>query len=75
MRCGHRCRADPIEATTYSLEAEGEVREKFRANAAAELTVDVEESPEEGNEQKKYNMKVPVNISRDNVAEVRTLTE
>ena len=71
LKCGHRCRADPIEATTYSLQAEGQKLEKFRANAEAELTVDVEE---QGSERKKaYDMEVSLNFCRDDVARVRIL--
>ena len=47
LKCGHRCRADPVEATTYSLQAEGEELRKFRADAAAELTVEVEDQDKE----------------------------
>ena len=67
LKYGHRCRADPVEATTYSLQAQGEELKKFRADAAAELTVEVEEK------EKKYDMEVPLNFLRDDVAAVRTL--
>ena len=67
LKCGHRCRADPVEATTYSLEAKGEELMKFRSNAAAELTVE-----EQDKEQKKtYDMEVVINVPRDDVARVR----
>ena len=47
LEYGHRCRADPVEAAIYSLEAKGEELEMFRANASAELTVELEEVAEE----------------------------
>ena len=68
LKCGHRCRADPVEATTYSLQAEGEELKKFRANAAAELTVEVEEKDME--KEKTYGMDVPVNVLKEGVAGV-----
>ena len=71
LKCGHRCRADPVEATTYSLQAEGGELRKFRADAAAQLTIEVEEEAKE--KKKKYDMEVPVNFLRDDVAAVRTL--
>ena len=43
----HRCRTKPYEATIYSLEAEGEINEKFRATNKTELTLTVEETSEE----------------------------
>ena len=68
LKCGHRCRADPVEATTYSLQAEGEELKKFRAEAAAELTVKVEEQDIEM--EKTYDMEVPLNVPREDVARV-----
>ena len=68
LECGHRCRADPVEATTYSLQAEGEELQKFRANAAAELTVEVEEQDIEKEET--YDMEVPLNVLQEGVAVV-----
>ena len=64
LKCGHRCRADPVEATTYSLQAEGEELKKFRTDAAAELTVEVEEK------KKTYDMEVSLNVLREDVARV-----
>ena len=66
LKCGHRCRADPVEATIYCLEAEGEDLKKFRADAAAELTVEVEEQ-----DKKTYDMEVTLNVLREDVVRVR----
>ena len=68
LKCGHRCRADPVEATTYSLQAEREELKKFRANAAAQLTVEVEEK--DIGKEKTYDMEVPLNVLQEGVAGV-----
>ena len=68
LRCGHRCRADPVEATTYSLQAEGEELKKFRADAAAELTIGIVEHDIE--KEKTYDMEVPLNVLPEGVAGV-----
>ena len=70
LEYGHRCRAKPVEAAVYSLQAKGEEFEKFRAYAAAEVTVDLEETTEQG---KTVNscLELPVNFSRDDVAKVK----
>ena len=68
LECGHRCRADPVEAITYSLQADGEELKKFKANAAAELTIDVEEQDIE--KEKRYDMEVPLNVLREDIAGV-----
>ena len=68
LKCGHRCRADPVEATAYSLQAKGEELKKFKAEAAAELTVEVEEQDIE--KEKTYDMEVPLNVLQEGVARV-----
>ena len=68
LKCGHRCRADPIEATTYSLQAQGEELKEFRTDAAAELTAEVEQQDIEM--EKTYDLEVPLNVLREDVAEV-----
>ena len=71
LKCGHRCRADPVEATTYSLQAEGKELKKFRADATAELTVDIEEQDKE--KKKTYDMEIPLNVSRDDAVRLEIL--
>ena len=66
LECGHRCRADPIEATTYSLKAEGKGLKKFKAEAAAKLKVKVEKQDKVKKET--YHMQVPLNLSPEYVA-------
>ena len=70
LKCGHRCRADPVEAATYLLEAEGKDLKTFRSYVTADLKVEVEEQDEK--KTKTYDMEVPVNISREHGATVRT---
>ena len=57
---------NPFKATTYSLQAEREELRKFRTDAAAELTVEVEQ-------EKKYDMEIPLNVLRENVAGVNSV--
>ena len=67
----HKCRGPPFEAAIYSLEAEGEVLEKFRADANAELTVELEE--QEVTE--RSSLALPVDFTKEDVARVtETLT-
>ena len=71
LEYGHRCRAEPVEAAIYSLEAKGENLEKFRAIATAEVTVELEENTEQ--QEKKYeysSMELPVDFSKEDVAKV-----
>ena len=40
----HRCRAEPFEATVYSLEATDKTLEIFKTNFEAELTIEADET-------------------------------
>ena len=68
----HRCRHEPIEAAIYSLRANVEELEMFRANASVDLTVDVEESTDEQGERKQERscLELPVDFSKDDVTKV-----
>ena len=68
----HRCRAEPFEATIYSLEAAGKALEIFKANFQAELTIEVEESAaEESQETKRASyLELPLNFSREDAVKV-----
>ena len=71
----HTCRNPPFEAAIYSLKAEGEKLDKFRAISKAELTVEVEESTEQQEKPKKEehcSLELPVNFSQEDVAKVRS---
>ena len=72
LECGHRCRAQPVEASAYSLEASDRVPERFRADAAADLTVEVEETVGQEQEKKteRSSMELTVDFSKQDVAEV-----
>ena len=72
LEYGHRCRAEPVEAAVYSLEAKGEELDKFRANASAELTVELEETTDEEEERKlEYSsMELPVDFTKEYLAKV-----
>ena len=62
----HQCREPPFEAAIYSLEAEGQVLEKFRADVNAELTVELKESKK----MERSTVALPVDFSREDVARV-----
>ena len=69
---GHRCRAEPIEAAIYSLDAKGDGFEKFRAIATAHLTVEIDETSAKQQEKKKdyFSLELPVNFSKEKVVKV-----
>ena len=71
----HKCRDPPFEAAIYSLEAEGEVLEKFRANVNAVLTVEIEGSSEDQQETVKEHsyLVLPVDFSKEDVARVNKI--
>ena len=64
----HKCRDPPFEAAIYSLEAKGEVLEKFRSDVNAELTVELEEE----DKTERSSVSLPVDFSKKDVARVRT---
>ena len=72
----HRCSGDPIEAGSYSLQAEGVKIEKFRANGKAELTAEVEETPERDEDKKTELVAVdlPVDFSKQDLDRVTEKT-
>ena len=63
----HTCREPPMEATIYSLSAEGGKLDQFSATSKAELTLEGEDSFR----QKKnahYSLELPVQFSRTDVS-------
>ena len=71
MECEHRCRAEPIEATVYSLEAQGAVNQRFRADATADLTVELEKTSDQQETKHEHSsMDFTVDFSREEVARV-----
>ena len=75
LDCCHKCREEPFEAAVYSLEAEGEVLDKFRANTKSELTVEVADSSKDQQEKKREHssLELPVDFSKEDVTRVNTL--
>ena len=71
LEYGHRCRADPVEAAVYSLEATGKELERFRANATVKVTVDLETTDQE-KKQQRSSLQIPVDFSEEDLAKVRT---
>ena len=71
----HTCRDPPFEAAIYNLKAEGETREKFKANSKAELTVQVEKPADQHQEKKQEHcfLELPVDFSKDDVTRVRII--
>ena len=66
LECEHRCRAEPVEAAVYSLEAEVQDLKKFRGTSKMELTVEVESSEQE--EEKKTEhclLELPVDVTKE----------
>ena len=72
LEYGHKCRSAPVEAAVYSLEATGKELERFRANATAEVTVDVETKDQE-KKQQRSSLELPVDFSKEDLAKVRTI--
>ena len=72
LDCCHKCREEPFEAAVYSLEAEGQVLEKFRADSKAELTVEVEDSSKDQQEKKQEHssLELPDDFSKEDVTRV-----
>ena len=62
----HKCREPPFEAAIYSLEAEGEVMQKFRADVNAELRVVLEENQK----MERTTVALPVDFSREDITRV-----
>ena len=71
LEYGHRCRADPVEAAVYSLQATGEEVDRFRANATAEVTVDLESKDQEEKKQEHSSLELPVDFIKEEVAKVK----
>ena len=65
----HKCRGPPFEAAIYSLEAEGEVLEKFRGDVNAELTVELEGQ----DETERSSLALPVDFTKEDVTRVTEL--
>ena len=69
LEYGHRCRAEPVEAAVYILEAKRKLLKKFRANATAELTIELEETTDD-KKQEHSPLELAVDFSREDVAKV-----
>ena len=70
LEYGHRCRADPVEAAIYSLQAKGEYLDKFKANASAELTVELEETVDEAQKIKYSSVELPLDFTKEYLEKV-----
>ena len=72
LEYGHRCSTHPVEAAVYGLEAKGEELEMFRANASAELTVELEGPAEEQDQrkQKHTSLELPLYFTKEYLANV-----
>ena len=70
----HRCSGNPIEAGSYSLQAEGAKIDKFKANGKTELTAEVEETLEEEQDTKTelIAVELPVDFSKHSLDRVNT---
>ena len=68
----HRCRAEPFEATIYSLEATGKVLEIFKANFEAELTIEPDETAAQQSQEKheSSSLELRLNFSREDAVKV-----
>ena len=68
----HRCRAEPFEATIYSLEATNKALEKFKANFQAELTIEPDEASAQQSKKKteSSSLELPLNFSREDAVKV-----
>ena len=69
----HKCREPPFEAAIYSLKAEGENREKFKANSTAVLNIQIEGATDQHLQKKieHCSLELPVDFSKDDVTRVR----
>ena len=72
LEYGHKCSTHPIEAAVYGLEAKGEELEMFRANASAELTVELGEAtrPQTQRKQKHTSLELPLYFTKESFAKV-----
>ena len=63
----HRCRAEPFEATIYSLEATDRELEIFKANFEAELTIEPDETAAQQSQVKPEtsSLELRLNFSRE----------
>ena len=70
----HRCRIHPFEATIYVLNNEDDRLDVFRANAKAELILQVEDSsPRQTKKRKEYSsFEIQLNFSEESVSRVTT---
>ena len=68
----HRCRAEPFEATIYSLEATDKATETFKANFEAELTMVPEETAAKQSQEKPEtsSLELRLNFSREDAVKV-----
>ena len=71
LEYGHRCRAAPVEAAIYGLEAKSEEPESFQANATAEVTVDLETPDLQEKTQERNYLELLVDFSEEDVAKVK----
>ena len=65
----HRCRAEPFEATIYSLEAADKALEIFKANFEAELAIEIDDSAAQQSLECS-SLELHLNFSRDDAVKV-----
>ena len=72
----HRCRAEPFEATIYSLVTTGTALDTFRANFQAGLTIELEDTASTSKEKpekaktEQSSLELPLDFSRDDLKNV-----
>ena len=68
----HRCRAEPFEATIYSLEATDKSLEIFKANFQAKLTIEPDETAAQQSQEKlkSSSLELRLNFSREDAVKV-----
>ena len=68
----HRCRAEPFEATIFSLEATDKTLERFKANFDAELTIELDETTAQQSQEKpeSSSLELRLNFSREDAVKV-----
>ena len=68
----HRCRAEPFEASIYSLEATDKSLEIFKANFEAELTIEPDETVAQQSQEKPEtsSLELRLNFSREDAVKV-----
>ena len=68
----HTCRAEPFEATIYSLEATDKTLERFKANFEADLTIELDETAAQKSHEKpeSSSLELRLDFSREDTVKV-----